>query len=139
MARTLTVEVVTPSAVVYRDEVEMVVATTSTGEIGILPMHAPIVAELAVGEVRLKKGAAENAVVFATYGGYLQFADDRMIILADNAINIAEMNAAELDSKLAELKTRLDALSADDVEARAEIQREIEWAKNCCHICKRHA
>lgn len=139
MARTLAVEVVTPSAVVYRDEVEMVIATTTTGEIGIYPLHAPIVAELAVGEIRLKKGSAENAVVFATYGGYLQFADDRMIILADNAINVAEMDAVELEARLAELTTRLAAVPADDIDARAEIEREIEWAKNCCHLCKRHA
>lgn len=139
MARTLYVEVVTPSAVVFNDEVEMVVATTTEGEVGILPLHAPIVAELAPGELRLRKGATpDTAIFFATYGGYLQFADDRMIVLADNAINVAEVDVSEVESSLARLTARLDA-SEDDSADRDALEREIEWLENCCVVANRRA
>lgn len=142
MARTLLVEVVTPSAVVFKDEVEMVVATTTEGEIGIMPLHAPIVAELAAGELRLKKGSdAASTIFFATFGGYLQFADDRMIILADNAINVSEVDVPEVESSLERLKARVaDAADGQDEEVDVDaLEREIEWLENCCVVANRRA
>lgn len=140
MARTLQVEVVTPSAVVFKDEVEMVVATTTEGEVGILPLHAPIVAELAPGELRLRKGAGpETTIFFATFGGYLQFADDRMIILADNAINVADVDVPQVESSLERLTARLaQAKDSDEGDADA-LAREIEWLENCCVVANRRS
>ncbi|MBK5211689.1 MAG: ATP synthase F1 subunit epsilon [Coriobacteriia bacterium] len=138
MARSLTVEVVTPSATVYKGEVEMVVATTTGGEVGILPLHAPIVAELATGELRLKKGTAEETEVFATYGGYIQCADDRMIVLTDNAVNVKDVDINELEGLLKSLEDRIKSLPESAVDERGGLTREFEWTTNMCMIAKRH-
>lgn len=138
MVRSLTVEVVTPSATVYKGEVEMVVATTTGGEVGILPLHAPIVAELAAGELRLKKGAAEETEVFATYGGYLQCAEDHMIVLTDNAVDIKNVDIAELERSLKSLDDRIKALPKGAVDELNGLTRELEWTTNTFMIAKRH-
>jgi len=138
MVRSLTVEVVTPSATVYKGEVEMVVATTTGGEVGILPLHAPIVAELAAGELRLKKGTAEETEVFATYGGYLQCAEDHMIVLTDNAVNIKDVDIAELERSLKSLDDRIKALPKSAVDELNGLTRELEWTTNTYMIAKRH-
>jgi F-type H+-transporting ATPase subunit epsilon len=54
MARILLCEIVTPERIVYTNEVEMIVAPALDGELGILPLHAPMVAALKAGEVRAK-------------------------------------------------------------------------------------
>lgn len=53
--KTLTVNIVTPDGPVYDSEVDMIIAKTASGEIGILPGHIPTVAPLVIGVVKLKK------------------------------------------------------------------------------------
>lgn len=138
MARTLLVEVVTPSELVYKGEVEMVIATTTEGEVGILPLHAPLVAELATGELRLKLGSADKTVTFAVIGGYLQVADDRMIVLTNNAINAADVKVDEMKSSIERLTDRLKGLGSDEPSSEKEsIEQEIEWLENCCNVAVR--
>lgn len=138
MARTMSVEVVTPAASIYNGEAEMVVATTTGGEVGILPLHIPIVAELAAGEIRLKNGGGDNDKVFATYGGYLQFAEDRMIVLTDNAVDVTEIDTAELESTVEGLNKRLESLAEDAIDDRAAIEHELAWTQSCIKTAKRH-
>ena len=74
-----------PRSILYTNEVQMVVATTPDGEIGILPLHAPIVTTLAPGEVRLRFGdASADWEFFSIAGGYLQVHEDKVIVLADD-------------------------------------------------------
>lgn len=138
MSRSLSVEVVTPAATIFKGEAEMVVAMTTDGEVGILPLHVPIVAELAPGELRLKQGAVENTQVFATYGGYLQCADDHMIILTDNAIDAKSIDVAALEAEKASLEERINALPSDALDERAELEHELVWTSNCIKVGKKH-
>jgi len=85
MARSLLVEVVTPDSTVFTGEVESVVATAPDGEMGIFPLHAPMVAQLGNGQLRLKRADTEKMEVYITSGGYLQVAEDKAIILTDTA------------------------------------------------------
>ncbi len=138
MSRSLSVEVVTPAATIFQGEAEMVVAMTTDGEVGILPLHVPIVAELAPGELRLKQGTVEDTQVFATYGGYLQCADDHMIILTDNAINAKAIDVAALEAEKASLEERIKALPADAFDERAELEHELVWTSNCVKVGKKN-
>ena len=67
MARTLLCEIVTPERIVYTNEVEMVIVPSVDGELGILPLHAPLVGVLQAGEVRIKYG--DPTEWFAVSGG----------------------------------------------------------------------
>src|SRR5512133_3232752 len=85
MARTLLCEIVTPERIVYTNEVEMVIAPTLDGEIGILPLHAPLVTVLRAGELRVRYNDNKDVEWFAVSGGYLQVHEDKVIVLADAA------------------------------------------------------
>ena len=78
------VEVLTPEGKVFEDEVEMVSTRTTTGSIGILANHAPLMAILEPTELRLYKSESE-IVRFAQGEGYLQVVDNRALVLVEDA------------------------------------------------------
>ncbi len=86
MARTkFQAEVLTPEGEVFSDEVEMVSTRTVVGSIGILAGHEPVLAMLEPTELRLYRSEGD-IVRFVQAEGYLQFADDRALVLVEEAI-----------------------------------------------------
>ena len=86
MARaTFPVEVLTPEGEVFNEEVEMVSTKTTAGSIGILANHEPILAMLEPSELRLYRSDSD-VVRFAQAEGYLQFAENRALVLVEEAI-----------------------------------------------------
>jgi len=139
MSRTLLVEVVSPDANLYKGEATSVIATTKLGELGILPLHAPMVAELAPGELRLKHGDDLAAMdIFSVYGGYLSVAEDHVLVLADLAVDMRNMKVDSLERDLEGAKKRLAGVPAEDTDDRAAIEREIDWLKSTICVAKRH-
>ena len=101
---TFKLEVITPLKKVLEMEVERVILRTSEGDMGILAKHAPLVAELAVGEMKIKTDAGEER--FFVAGGFLEVSKDRTLVLADEAININDIDVevARKDAELAKQK-----------------------------------
>jgi F-type H+-transporting ATPase subunit epsilon len=127
MARTLICEVVTPERIVYRNEVEMVVAPALDGEIGILPLHAPLVTLLKPGEIRLRRG--ENEVEWiATSGGYLQVHEDKVIILADRAEVASRIDVERAREAISAVKARIAELPPTDPE-RSALEGDLKWTE----------
>ena len=96
MAATLKLEIVTPEAKIFSDDVDMVTLTGTEGEMGILPQHMPLMTQLVAGEIIAQKG---NETIFLAVGdGFVQVTGDRVAILTDMAIaadNIDEAKAEE--------------------------------------------
>lgn len=139
MARTLMCEIVTPERIVYENEVQMVVATTTMGEIGILPMHAPLVSTLAPGEVRLKFGdSAAEWEVFSIAGGYIQVHEDKVIVLADAAVSVSQIDKARAAESKALITSRLEALPDDALDEREECIRDLEWCDTQLKAAEKH-
>ncbi|MCL2024647.1 MAG: ATP synthase F1 subunit epsilon [Coriobacteriia bacterium] len=139
MERTLLVEVVSPEANLYKGEATMVIATTKLGELGIMPLHAPMVAELAPGELRLKHGDdPADTEVFSVYGGYLSIAEDHLLVLADLAMDMRSMDVATIEARLENAKARLADVPEDDAEDKATVEREIDWLESTLCVAKRH-
>jgi F-type H+-transporting ATPase subunit epsilon len=138
MAHTLLAEIVTPEAILYTNEVQMVVATTTSGEIGILPLHAPIVSTLAAGEVRLQYGdTASDWEYFSVSGGYLQVHEDKVIVLADNAVQVSQIDSARARESAELIETRLAELPEDAEDQRDEMIRDLDWAKTQLRIAEK--
>jgi F-type H+-transporting ATPase subunit epsilon len=78
------VEVLTPEGVVFDEEVEMVSTRTSAGSVGILAGHEPMLATLEQSELRLYRSESE-IVRFKQGEGYLQFAENRALVLVQEA------------------------------------------------------
>lgn len=86
MAKQLHVELVAVEEKVWSGEVEMVVAKTTEGELGVLPGHAPLLGQLAEpGEVRLKLGEGEQHA-WHVAGGFLSVTTEGVTILAESAV-----------------------------------------------------
>lgn len=128
MAKTLLCEIVTPERIIYNHEVLMVVATTTQGEIGILPLHAPLVATLATGEVRLKLGDTPTEwEVFTVSGGYIQVHEDKVLVLADAAVALSQIDTARARESMEAIQARLSGLPADAEDERSECIRDLGW------------
>lgn len=110
---TFNVEIITPHEVVLTKELEKVILRTVEGDMGILANHAPFVSELAVGEMKLVGEGYEER--YFVSGGFLEISREKTLILADEAINIKEIDvvmakkeAEAAKAKLAKLKEEKD-------------------------------
>ena len=117
------VEVLTPEGKVFEAEVEMVSTRTTTGSIGVLANHAPLMAILEPTELRLYKSETD-VVRFAQGEGYLQVVDNSALVLVEEAISPDDIDRAAFETRLKE--AREAAERADDgTEERARHEREV--------------
>ena len=116
-------ELLTLSGAKWQGEADEVQLTTTNGQLGILPHHEPLVAQVVAGAVTIKssKGAPE---VFASYGGLLEVTKDYVRILADEADHEGELVAEEIEQALADAKKMRD--NAKDRTELANAQRMID-------------
>ncbi|MCO5176708.1 MAG: F0F1 ATP synthase subunit epsilon [Thermomicrobiales bacterium] len=120
----LSVEIVTGERVVYEAEgVDMVVAPGAEGQLGILPKHAPLFSLLSAGEMRVKQGASEESLV--VFGGFLEVLNNRVIVLADSAERVVEidMQRAETARQRAEARLAQRGEALDLSRAEQSLQR----------------
>jgi F-type H+-transporting ATPase subunit epsilon len=104
---TLHISIVTAERSLLEDDVDMVIAPGSEGELGILPMHAPLLTMVSPGEIRLKKGAGESS--FAVTGGFLEVRDNRVTILADAAERADEIDLARAEAAMKKAQEAIKA------------------------------
>jgi F-type H+-transporting ATPase subunit epsilon len=110
MAGTLKLEIVTPEAKVYSEDVDMVTLPGSEGEMGIFPMHIPLMTQLAAGEVSVRKGGQD--FFLAVGDGFVEVTGERVSILTDMAIK-----AENIDEALAEeARKRAEARLAEHID-----------------------
>ena len=117
------VEVLTPEGQVFADEVEMVSTRTTTGSIGILARHAPLMAILEPTELRLYKSESD-VVRFAQGEGYLQVVDNSALVLVEEAIPPEEIDRGAFEARLREARDAVER-AAEDSEERSRAQREV--------------
>jgi F-type H+-transporting ATPase subunit epsilon len=116
------VEVLTPEGEVFNDEVEMVSTKTAIGSIGVLAHHEPVLAMLDPTELRLYKTESE-VVRFAQAEGYLQVAENRALILVEEAHPPGDLDAGSLRERLQQAERELEA-AGDDTEKRRVAERD---------------
>jgi F-type H+-transporting ATPase subunit epsilon len=119
----LLLEIVTPERLAYSDTVDSVVLPGSEGELGVLPHHAPLVAMLGVGELRIRKGGVEES--FAIAGGFLQVRPDKVVVMAETADMASEIDLEKAQEARKEAERALEETSgepADLARARAQLQ-----------------
>jgi F-type H+-transporting ATPase subunit epsilon len=116
------VEVLTPDGEVFSDEVEMVSTRTTAGSIGVLAHHAPVLAMLDPGELRLYKSESD-IVTFAQAEGYMQIAGNRALLLVEEALEPDALDIEDLRARLARAEKELEE-AGDDTERRRVAERD---------------
>jgi F-type H+-transporting ATPase subunit epsilon len=120
---TFPAEVLTPEGEVFSEEIEMLSTRTVVGSIGILAGHEPVLAILEPTELRLYRSEGD-VVRFAQAEGYLQFAENRALVLVEEAIAPESVDRETFQTKLEE--SRASAERADDgSEEKARALRDI--------------
>lgn len=114
MANTLKLEIVTPDAKTYSDDVEMVTLPGVEGEMGIYPNHVPLMTQLTSGEVVVRKDGRD--LFLAVGEGFVEITGDRVAILTDMAIRAENIDEAQADEARRRAEARL-AEHIDDEEA----------------------
>ena len=127
MARTkFPVEILSPEGPVFDGEVEMLSTRTTTGSIGILSNHTPLLAMLDPTELRLYE--SENEVIrFAQGEGYLQVGFNRALMLVEEAHRPDELDRAELQDKLKRAEQELEAAEEDSEAERVAERDKRRW------------
>ena len=133
MASTVFCSIVSAEEEIFSGLVEMVVATGTIGELGIMPGHTPLLTGVRPGPVRLVLEGGEEEIYFAS-GGYLEVQPTSIQILADTALRADDLDeAAALDAQkrpeaeLADQKADLDfARVAADLQEQAAMLRTIQ-------------
>jgi F-type H+-transporting ATPase subunit epsilon len=135
MARTkFPVEVLTPEGEVFSDEVEMVSTRTTVGSIGVLANHAPVLAMLDPTELRLYVSESE-VVRFAQAEGYLQVADNRALLLVEEAIPPGNLDTSDLRERLQQAQRELES-AAEDTERRRVAERDVRRLERFLQIAE---
>lgn len=104
-------EIVTPLKVAYKEEVKMIIVRTTEGDMGVLPNHAPLVTELAVGEMTIRKEDGEQKYFIA--GGFLEISKEKVVILADKAVKAEDIDIEEEKRKQAIMEAKAAKLQED--------------------------
>jgi F-type H+-transporting ATPase subunit epsilon len=112
------VDIVTAERVVYSEDVDIVVAPGSVGQLGILPHHAPLMTTLQPGELLIRKGGEEYSMAIS--GGFLEVRPDRVIVLADSAERADEIDLARAETAKERARQRLSHPTVDVDMALAE-------------------
>ncbi len=102
MAHTFQVNIVSAEEAIFSGEAEFVVAPGETGELGILPSHAPLLTRIKPGTVRLKiPGRSEEELIYVS-GGMMEVQPRGLTILADTSIRAHDLDEAKaLEAKRA--------------------------------------
>jgi F-type H+-transporting ATPase subunit epsilon len=116
------VEVLTPEGEVFNEEVEQVSTRTTLGEIGVLANHTPVLAMLEPTELRLFRSETE-IVRYAQSEGYMQVANNRVLLLLQEVHEPDSLDASQLRERLSQAESELEA-AGDDTERKRLAERE---------------
>ena len=116
-AEKLRLRITTPDDIKYIDEVDMVVIRSTSGDIGLMPGHAPAAFILDDGVMRIKDG--EDELRMAVFGGIAQIRNNRVTVIANDAQWPDDIDPARVETERARIERRLKE-SKDDLEIQKD-------------------
>ena len=113
MAATLKLEIVTPEAKIYSEDVDMVTLPGVEGELGVYPMHVALMTEVVSGELIARKGGKDH--ILAIGEGFVEITGERVAIMTDMAIRSDDIDEAKAEEARRRAEARLsEKLSGEE-------------------------
>ncbi|MBD5781009.1 ATP synthase F1 subunit epsilon [Pelagicoccus sp. NFK12] len=122
----LQLEIVTPHGKVYDEEIDSVVMPTTSGEVGIMPGHIPLLTEIQAGEIAVSKSGTVDHL--AVSKGFAQCIGDKVSILAENAISESDIDESEVEAAMARAQEALKNAKEMSAEELAQLETTIQYA-----------
>ena len=134
MARTLRLEIVTPEAKAYSEDVELVVLPGTDGELGVYPNHVPLLTTLKPGELRVLKEGRETSL--AVGEGFAEITGDAISVLTDMALEWTAIDESAAEAAVERAKAAMEGdLGSEEVAA---VQAALQKALAQLHVKRRH-
>jgi F-type H+-transporting ATPase subunit epsilon len=118
---TLTVRVIAPDKIVWDDKAEEIILPSTTGQLGILTNHAPLLTALGMGVMRIRDGKSWKAI--ALLGGFAEVENNEVKILVNGAELGDNINKAEAGKEFEEAQQRLNSANQSG-DRQKQIQAE---------------
>ena len=121
----LAVDIMTPERRVLQTQADSVVLPAADGELGILSHHAPLVAQLHAGQIRLRLG--DKVEYFAVSGGFVEVQNNRVTVMAETAEMAQEIDVerARQAAERAKAELRASSGTVDIAQAQAALLRAL--------------
>ena len=123
------VSVVTQIKKVLEQEAGYLRLRTSEGDIGMLPNHAPFVAELSMGKMEIESPNKDRRNIYFLSGGFLEISNNQVTIIADEILPIEEIDIENEQTQVEELKKELEKLEIDEEKKKLQKKLKISLAK----------
>ena len=121
MAETIHFDLVSPERLLLSEDVEMVTLPGAEGYFGVFAGHAPVLSALKPGVIEVRNGAAPPIKLFVR-GGFAEVDGRRIVVLAEEAIPMADFDVAALDQRIRDTEEDLVAAKTDAERARVAEQ-----------------
>ena len=123
------VSVVTQVKKILEQEAGYLRLRTSEGDLGILPNHAPFVAELSMGKMEIESPNKDRRNIYFLSGGFLEISNNQVTIIADEILPIEEIDIENEQTQVEELKKELEKLEIDEEKKKLQKKLKISLAK----------
>ncbi len=131
MADKVEFELVSPDRLLMSVEADAVAMPGMEGDFGVLPGHAPLITALRAGVIEVE-GAGDNPDRIYIAGGFAEIAADRLVVLAEEAVPVADMDRADLEQRVQEANEEVAAAEEGEqrrlADGKAAVLQEIMGA-----------
>ncbi len=121
-------ELVSPERLLYAEPVDMVVVPGEEGNFGVLPGHAPFLSAVRPGIIDVFQGDEINERIFVA-GGFAEVTAERCTVLAEEALPVADIDTAAVETELAGLREEVADAGTDEARTAAEARVRVAEAK----------
>ena len=128
MTEKLQFELVSPERLLLAEAVDMVVVPGAEGDFGVLKDHAPLISAVRPGVLDVHDEGQIKERIFVA-GGFAEVTGERLTVLAEEAVRLADIDRAEIESQLNDLRSDLAAASGDGEREALAARIEVAEAK----------
>jgi len=115
MGNKLKLEIVTPDAKTFSEDVDMVTLPGAEGEMGIYPMHVPLMTQIVAGEISVRKDGRDYFL--AVGDGFAEITGDHVAVMTDMAIKAENIDEAKAEEAKRRAEARLTEKLDDEQTA----------------------
>ena len=115
---TLKLEIVTPEAKIYSEDVDMVTLPGTEGEMGVYPMHVPLMTQVNAGELVVRKGGSDHFLAIGE--GFVQITGERVAVMTDMAIKAGDIDEAKAEEARKRAEARLAEKLTEEEQATVQ-------------------
>ena len=115
---TLKLEIVTPESKIYSEDVDMVTLPGVEGEMGIYPMHVPLMTQVMAGELIARKGGQDHFLAIGE--GFVEITGERVAVMTDMAVKASDIDEAKAEEARKRAEARLAEKLTDEESATVQ-------------------